>query len=181
MRTFIDRKQNNKCKQLLEPCSTSTLLIPKNYMELFYEGRKSYDGKTGEYLSHLLNRYRFLVRNGLIPKHEFLKTGYQEKGLDLQRVDFAPNPEDWAEMKCLKAFFNRSMTWIFVFLLVLDSLELEKKLPVKLASFVVPKLSSLRLEVRIIFSRKKVIYDKILQITRDKSSKKVNNFNELAN
>jgi len=171
MRTFIDKKQDNKCNKLQEPCSNSTLLIPKSYMKLFYKGRQSHGDKTGEYLSHLLNRYRFLIKNGFIPKHEYLKTGYQEKGLDLQRVDFAPNPEDWAEMKCLKAFFNRSMTWIFVFLLVLDSLDLEKQLPGQLASFVVPKLSSLRLEVRIIFSRKKVLYDKILQMTRDKTRK----------
>ncbi|MBP9887758.1 MAG: DUF1564 family protein [Leptospiraceae bacterium] len=169
MRTFTLKNQHNFCENLTEPSSTSTLLIPLRHMEVFRQKLKKFDGNLSLYLSHLLNRYRFLIQNGYIPTYEFLKTGYQEKKQDLQRVDFVPAPEDWAELKCLRVFLNRSMTWIFVFLLKLDSLDLDKHLPKKLAGFVVPKVSSLRLDVKSIFSRKKLYYDRILRMTRDRA------------
>jgi hypothetical protein len=113
-----------------------------------------------------------LIKNGIIPKYDFLKTGYQEKNLSLKRVDFVPIAEDWAELKCLKAFFNRSMTWIFVFLLLLDDLDLGKNLPKDLAGFVVPKITHFRQEVRAVVSRKISLYTRILQITRDRTKYK---------
>lgn len=138
-------------------------------MDLFRKKLNENKVNVAGYLSILLKRYRFLVRNGVIPKHEFLKTGYQEKLQNLQRVDFVPIGEDWAELKCLRAFFNRSMTWIFVFLLELDSLELYKVLPKKYESFVLPILAHIRLEVKAILSRKKVLYTRILRMTRDRA------------
>lgn len=138
-------------------------------MEFFRKKLDENKVNVAGYLSILLKRYRFLVRNGAIPKHEFLKTGYQEKLQNLQRVDFVPVAEDWAELKCLRTFFNRSMTWIFVFLLELDSLELYKNLPEKCASFVVPILSKFRLEVQAILSRKRHLYIRILHMTRDRA------------
>jgi hypothetical protein len=172
MRTWIEKKQGNKCKNLAEPISNSTLLIPEIHRKLFYERLKNYDNNVTSYLSYLLGRYRFLVRNGFLPKHEYLKTGYQEKQHNLKRVDFVPIAEDWAELKCLKAFLNRSITWIFVALLLLDSLDLHRSLPKDLADFVVPEISHLRLEVRAIFSRKQLVYERVLQMTRDKTRKK---------
>lgn len=147
MRIFINKNQNNHFKQFNEPCSNSTFLIPKIHMQLFQNRLERHDKNLTNYLSYLLNRYRLLIRNGFIPKHKFLKTAYQEKNQDLQRIDFIPNPKDWAELKSLRIFFNRSMTWIFVFLLLLDSLDLDKNLPNDLANFVVPKISNVRLDV----------------------------------
>jgi hypothetical protein len=138
-------------------------------MEIFRQKLDENKVNVAVYLSILLKRYRFLVRNGVIPKHEFLKTGYQEKLQNLQRVDFVPVAEDWAELKCLRAFFNRSMTSIFVFLLELDSLELYKNLPEKYKSFVVPILAKVRLEVKAILSRKKPLYSRIFYTTRDRT------------
>lgn len=169
MKTFIEKNQLNPCKDLVSSCSNSTLLIPERHMELFRKKLDENKVNVAGYLSILLKRYRFLVRNGVIPKYEFLKTGYQEKLQNLQRVDFVPVAEDWAELKCLRAFFNRSMTWIFVFLLGLDSLELYKNLPEKCASFVVPILSKVRLEVKAILSRKRHLYLRILLMTRDRA------------
>ncbi len=113
MKTFIEKKQLNPCKDLAEPCSNSTLLIPERHMDLFRKKLDENRVNVAGYLSILLKRYRFLVRNGVIPKYEFLKTGYQEKLQNLQRVDFVPVAEDWAELKCLRAFFNRNTTYIF--------------------------------------------------------------------
>jgi hypothetical protein len=138
-------------------------------MELFRSKLKTNRYKPSEYLTYLLNSYRVLIRNGEIPIHAKLETGYQEEGQNLQRVDFIPNGADWAEMKCLKAFLNKSMTWIFVYLLVLDSLEIEKYLPDKFVSFVVPKISKLCLMVIIRFSRKKLSYRRVLRHARDKA------------
>ncbi|MBP7282780.1 MAG: DUF1564 family protein [Leptospiraceae bacterium] len=169
MRVFTNNNQTNYCKNLNEPCSTSRFLIPEIHMELLEEKLTKHDNSLTNYLSYLLNRYRFFVKNGLIPKHEYLKTSYQEKDLNLKKVDFVPKAEDWAELKCLRSFFNRSMTSIFVFLLLLDALDLHLNLPKNLADFVVPKISHFRQEVRIQFSRKKFLYSKIFRMTRDKA------------
>jgi hypothetical protein len=169
MRTFIVNQQYNLCKNLTDPTSASTLLIPLRYMELFQNRLKEHEGNLRFYLNHLLSKYRFLIQNGLLPVHESLKTCYQEKNQSLQRIDFLPMPEDWAELKCLRVFLNRSISWIFVFLLKLDFLDLENHLPNKLAGFVVPKVSRLRLGVESILSRKKLYYNRILRMTRDRA------------
>lgn len=175
MKILTNNRQENICKDLKTICSNSTFLIPEMHLKLFQTKMEKFDWNLQVYLSYLLNKYRFLIKAGIIPKHDFLKTGYQEKELNLKRVDFVPVAEDWAELKCLKAFFNRSMTWIFVFLLLLDDLDLGKNLPKDLASFVVPKITHFRQEVRAIISRKRLLYTRILQITRDQTKKKTKN------
>lgn len=169
MKTFIEKNQKNLCRDLNEQSTHSTLLIPERYMEVFLGKLEENNLNVTGYLSLLLRRYRFFMRNGVIPKHEFLKTKYQEKLQNLKRIDFVPIAEDWAELKCLRAFFNRSMTWIFVYLLKLDSLELYKKLPKEYADFVLPILANFRIEVKAILSRKKMIYDRFLRMTRDRA------------
>ena len=161
MRTFIEKKQFNSCKDLNEPSTRSSLLIPARNMSLFLEKVESHGGSVALYLSHLLRRYRFLIQNGCLEKHPFVKTGYQQKQQGLRRVDF--------ELKCLRAFLNRSMTWIFVSLLLIDSLDLDKNLPEKYLEFVVPKKSYVRLMVNATLSRKRAYYDRFLQMTRDRT------------
>jgi hypothetical protein len=172
MKISINKKQENICKDLKAICSNSTFLIPQTYMTLFQKKMEKFDWDLQSYLSYLLNKYRFLIRTGIIPKHDYLKTGYQKKELNLKRVDFVPLAEDWAELKCLKTFFNRSMNWIFVFLLLLDDLDLVKNLPKDLADFVVPKVANFRQEVRAIISRKQSLYIRILQVTRDRGKRR---------
>lgn len=169
MRVFTNNHQKNICKNLNEPCSTSRFLIPEIHLDLLQEKLKKHDDSMSTYLSYLLNRYRFFVKNGIIPKHEYLKTGYQNKDLNLKKVDFVPKPEDWAELKCFRSFFNRSMTSIFVFLLLLDSLDVPQNLPKNLADFAVPKVSNFRQHVKFTFSRKKLLYNRIFKMTRDKA------------
>jgi len=170
MRVFTNNYQKSNCQNLMEPCSTSRFLIPEVHMELLQKKLSQHDYSLANYLGYLLNRYRFFVKNGIIPKHEYLKTSYQKKDLNLKKIDFLPRAEDWAELKCLRSFFNRSMTSIFVFLLLLDELDLPVNLPKNLTNFVVPKISQFRQEVKIQFSRKQLIYSKILKMTRDRTT-----------
>ena len=78
MRTWIKKQQSNHCS-IGDVVSNSTFLIPEIHMKLFSERLRKHDGNLNSYLSFLLNRYRFLIRNGFLPKHEYLKTAYQEK------------------------------------------------------------------------------------------------------
>lgn len=168
-KTIFSSPQSNKWNSIPEKTSCSTLLIPKCHMDFFQEKLKLFQNKPAEYLSYLLRSYRFLIRNGVIPKHSKLEVGYQQKGQELRRVDFIPFGVDWAELKSLKAFLNKSMTWIFVYLLVLDSLNINQNLSEKLASFVVPKISKVRLMVKVIFSRKRPFYSRLIYFTRDRA------------
>ena len=169
MKTFIEKKQFNPCRDFYEIPTRSTLLIPSAHVSIFLEKVEEHGGSVCVYLAYLLRRYKFLIQNGGLERHPYLKTGYQKKYQNLKRVDFIPVAEDWAELKCLRAFLNRSMTWIFVSLLLLDSLDLEKKLPEKLVEFVLPKISNVRLMVSILLSRKREVYIRGLQMTRDRA------------
>lgn len=168
-KTIFSSPQSNKWNSIPEKTSCSTLLIPKCHMDFFQKKLKLFQNKPAEYLSYLLRKYRILVRDGIIPKHSKLETGYQEKGQSLKRVDFIPFGDDWAELKALKAFLNKSMTYIFVYLLVIDSLDISKNISEKLVSFVVPRVSNFRIMVRVIFSRKKPFYSRVIHFTRDRA------------
>lgn len=169
MKTPIEKKQINPCNDLYEPSTRSTLLIPSEHIKLFLEKVGKNGGSVSFYLSYLLSRYRFLIRNGWLERHPYLKTGYQKKYQRLRRVDFIPVAEDWAELKCLRVFLNRSMTLIFVSLLLLDSLDLGEKLPEKFVEFVLPKISNVRLMANVLLSRKKRVFERFLQMTRDRA------------
>jgi Protein of unknown function (DUF1564) len=159
----------NDWKECPEKKTRSTLLIPNRYMKLYRRKLKANKHNPRQYLSYLLEKYRLSIKHGKIPEYEKLETCYQEEGLNLQRIDFIPRGDDWAELKCLKAFLNRSMTWIFVYLLVLDSIKEKKNISKMFGSFVVPKLASMRIRIVILFSRKRKLYRRIMLYTRDKS------------
>lgn len=168
-RIFYPKDQVNKCKEFPAKSTSSTLLIPARNIEMYLARLEDFENNPTNYLTYLLKSYGFLIRNGILAKNAKLETAYQEEGLNLQRVDFVPKGEDWAELKCLRTFLNRSMTWIFVQLLLLDSLEIAKHLPERLADFVVPKMSQFRVMVKVILSRKLPLYTRILRYTRDKA------------
>jgi hypothetical protein len=168
-RIFYPKDQINACRDFPEKTTSSTLLIPAHSMDLYRARLNNFNNNPTDYLTYLLKSYGFLIRNGILEKNSKLETAYQEDGLNLQRVDFVPKGDDWAELKCLRVFLNRSMTWIFVQLLRLDSLEITKHLPEKLANFVVPKISQFRVVVKIILPRKMQVYNRILRHTRDKA------------
>ena len=115
---FIRREIN------LEEDSVSTLLIPEYLYEDFQLKTKKYKGNTALYLQSLLRRFRSISHSGLIPEAEKLKTSYQDRNLDLQKVSFIPKNRDWLELGELALVFGKSRCWLFVFLLKLDILNL---------------------------------------------------------
>lgn len=173
MRTFYTPTFQNKCKNLNEDQYSSTLLIPKDLIDFW--NLKTVGGKSScrDYLHLLLKKYRFLIYNGILEKSETLMTKYQEKDLNLQKVAIRPYPEDWAELKQLKAFLNKSICLISVFLVMLDSLGVAESIPEQLSNFVIPTKSKFRVYTRSFLSRKNSTYHRQMQYRRDKFHKKV--------
>ena len=173
MKVFYTPTFLNECNNLQEPQYSSSILIPAHLIEFW-------DSKTGEdedsrrdYLHLLLKRYRFLVYNGILEKCEALMTKYQAKDQHLHKMAIRPYPEDWAELKQLKAFFNKSICYIVSFLVFLDSLGIAEFIPECLLSFGVPTKAGFRLYTKAIFSRENHFYDRQMQYRRDRFHKKV--------
>jgi len=173
MKVFYTPTFYNKCQNLTEPQNSSSLLIPLHLMNFWNEKTDDDEDSRRDYLHLLLQKYRFLIYNGILDKCENLMTEFQEKDQCLQKVAIRPYPEDWAELKQLKAFFNKSMCYIVVFLVQLDFLGLAEALPESLASFGIPTKSYFRLYTKAIFSRKNFFYDREMQYRRDKYHKKL--------
>jgi len=173
MRTFYTPTFQNKCKNLNEEQYSSTLLIPKDLIDFWNRKTSKNEASCRDYLHLLLKKYRFLIYNGILEKSETLMTKYQEKDLNLQKVAFRPYPEDWAELKQLRAFFNKSICLIAVFLVMLDSLGVAESIPEQLSNFVIPTQSKFRLYTKAFLSRKNFAYDREMQYRRDKFHKKV--------
>lgn len=173
MKIFYTPTFENKCNNLNEVQHSSTLLIPKDLIVFWHTKTDGGEDSRRNYLHLLLKKYRYLVYNGLLDKSEELMTKYQETGQGLQKVAIRPYPEDWAELKQLKAFFNKSICLITVFLIMLDFLGIAEALPEKLASFGVPTPSHFRLCTKATFSKKNSLYEREMQYRRDMYYKKV--------
>ena len=96
-RIFYPKDQVNKCKEFPAKSTSSTLLIPARNIEMYLARLEDFENNPTDYLTYLLKSYGFLIRNGILAKNAKLETAYQEEGLNLQRVDFVPKGEDWAE------------------------------------------------------------------------------------
>ena len=173
MKIFYTPTFFNTCNNLAEPQRNSTLLIPADLFDFWNQKSGCNNVNSRDYLHLLLKKYRFLVYNGLLEKSENLMTNYQVEGLGLQKVAIRPYPEDWAELKQLKAFFNKSICLIVVFLVMLDSLGVAESIPDQLARFGVPIESHFRLCTKTFLTRKKFSYRREMQYRRDQYHKKV--------
>ena len=72
----------------------SRVLVPGRLMD-YYTKRCKHFGGRANYLQHLIRVYgRHLEYYGLSPYAHKWKKKYQEKGLDLQKCDFVPEPSD---------------------------------------------------------------------------------------
>jgi len=147
MITFQNKNQFPRYKINLEEDSVSTLLIPKYLYEDFLLKTKKYKGNTALYLQSLLRRFRSITHSGLIPEAEKLKTSYQVRNLDLQKVSFKPKNRDWLELGELALVSGKSRCWLFVFLLKLDLLNLWDILVEAGLNKIVPMLPNLELKV----------------------------------
>jgi len=173
MKIFSNPTFHNKCNNLNEDQHSSTLLIPKNLIVFWNTKTGGEEDSRRNYLHLLLKKYRYLIYNGILGKSETLMTKYQESGQGLQKVAIRPFPEDWAELKQLKAFLNKSICLIAVFLVMLDFLGIAEVLPETLASFGVPMQSHFRLYTKAILSKKNSIYKREMQYRRDKYHRKI--------
>ncbi|MBL0265125.1 MAG: DUF1564 family protein [Leptospiraceae bacterium] len=173
MKVFYTPTFYNECKNLNEEQHNSSLLIPKDLIDFWNERTGDDEDSRRDYLHLLIKKYRFLVYTGILEKSETLMTKYQEKDQRLRKVAIRPYPEDWAELKQLKAFFNKSICFIVTFLVMLDSLGVAESIPEHLSSFGVPMQTQFRLYTRAILSRKNVFYERQMQYRRDKYHKKI--------
>ncbi|HNN79519.1 MAG TPA: DUF1564 family protein, partial [Leptospiraceae bacterium] len=101
---------------------SSTLLIPDRYYQLFRSKCSSHGG-TRQYISYLLSKYQIFIANGLVPGYSNLTTKYQEKGQNLHKISFRPNPQDWAELKLYRVSFGMSISAFLVYLVIADSVD----------------------------------------------------------
>jgi hypothetical protein len=101
--------------------SRSTLLIPKSYFNKYFW--RSPHIQIGQwqlsmYLSSLVDDPK------LEYKLSFLRTGkwkkqYQEKGQELQRVNFYPDERDWGKLSAISNATGYSRCYIFVYLMLI--------------------------------------------------------------
>jgi len=96
----------------------STLLIPSCFIRHLELRSKKFNG-TAEYFSHLIRRFRFILKS-FAGNPEGLKTLYQKKNQDLKKVNFRPFSQDWAEIGTFSVASGRSRCLLFVLLLIFD-------------------------------------------------------------
>lgn len=108
----------------------STLLIPEKMLSLFFEKKKQY--------KEIANLFHFMVntRHPVYKRRPQPLTGkisYQPEGMNLQRIDFFPNSEDWERFRTFSYLQRVSMTMLFVMLLLAwDKFEVDR--------FIVPRI-----------------------------------------
>lgn len=147
MITFQNKNEFQRKNINFDEETVSTLLIPKHLYEDFRRKTKKYKGNTSLYLRSLLRRFRVITHSGIIPEPEKLKTTYQERRLDLQKVNFKPKNQDWMELGGLAFVFGKSRCWMFVFLLKLDLVNMWHALVEAGLKKIVPMISKLELKV----------------------------------
>jgi hypothetical protein len=108
----IDNRTSGKTK--------STFYVPANLCEFLKYKIRSH-GSLIKYFETILTKFRVINYSGMLPNSSRVKTVYQEAGLELVRFDFEPRNEDWIELGSLAMGLGVSRTWLFVFLLELDS------------------------------------------------------------
>ena len=98
----------------------ATLLIPEFALSLFANLLRKH-GNTKSILIYLLNKYHKtgsqFYRNNSVSSTIL----YQEKGLNLHRIDFRPWEESWMNLKILALSNNMSLCRFFVMLILLEA------------------------------------------------------------
>ena len=102
--------------------STSTLLVPAHLIDGLKLKKSEHGLKISAYLKNLLKLYKIFTHSGMIPPPRKIKTEFQDAGLDLKRISFRPNNDDWLELGELALAFGKSRCYVFTFLLELDLL-----------------------------------------------------------
>lgn len=100
--------------------SPSTLLIAKRRLAAFEEVRHRCGGRLSIVLRVLLERHRFLLRQGLLPSANRSTVQYQESGEEYVRFNFRPYDRDWLELSQLALAHGLSRCLFFDYLMTLD-------------------------------------------------------------
>ena len=150
----IDWEEKDK-KNLIQNKYIASILIPKNLNSHFTNN--TIHSPVGKYLKILLLKYKTLLLTNEIglKKCEKLNLGFQEKGLELQKLSFQVEAEVWAELKVLKLALNWSVCRIVSFLVYLDSVCILEDIPEDVVGIVVPKTPNYFFISRFYFNTKK--------------------------
>ncbi len=146
---IIFQNENEFCREEIskEDNTVSTLLIPEHLMDDFLLKIGRRNGNVTIYLRSLLRRLRSITHTGMLPEPGKIKTEYQQKKLNLKKVNFRPRNKDWIELGELALAFGKSRCWVFVHLLKLDLLGLWGALVQTRMNTVVPTLPTLELKI----------------------------------
>ena len=102
----------------MEGSGVSTLLIPKDLINRFNRRLKIKGGKT-KYFGYLIGLYRTMLRSFCYDASG-VRTEYQWKNQELQKINFRPQNNDWAELGAFSAASGKSRCLLFVYLLLMD-------------------------------------------------------------
>ena len=135
----------------------STLLIPEKYYKRFMEKVITHQG-VRSYISYLLMKYKIHIANGLVPAYRNHTTKYQEKNLNLMKVAFRPNLDDWAELKLYRLSFGMSISAFLVYLPIADFVDFAEKISYFLGAVGIPLTPNFYLCGKIYLSRSRALY-----------------------
>ena len=147
----------------------SSILIPEKYLSLFYVKVREHRGVRA-YIVYLLSKYRIHISNGLVPAYSNLTTKYQEKGQDLKKIGFRPNPADWAELKLYRVSFGMSISAFLIYLLIADSTDFAQTLSYFLWTVGIPATPSLDLAAKLYLCHNRDYYSAVFQFRESNSS-----------
>lgn len=146
---------------------SSTILIPDQYHQLFWEKCLAHGG-VRQYIAYLLSKYQLYIANGLVPGYANLTTKYQEKGQNLHKIAFRPRPEDWAELKLYRVSFGMSISAFLVYLLIADSVDFAKASSHHLVAVGIPEISNFDLIAKIFLMNNRLNYTVIFQYRKSR-------------
>lgn len=160
--TFSNQKQSFPRENFSSSEFSSTLLIPEKFFTLF-QTKISIHAGVRSYIGFLLMKYQLHIANGLIPGCSNVTTKYQEKGQNLQKIAFRPNPQDLAELKLYRISFGMSISAFFVYLLIADSVDFAETVSNYLETVGIPSLPEFDLCSKVYLCNKKSKYTIIFQ------------------
>lgn len=104
---------------------TSTLLVAASWHRFLI---KKSDYYFAAYLNLLLRKYKKYLLSGNLPENPpNPTTRYQETGLNLIRINFRPDADDWCELGLLATSLGISRCRLFRWLLWLESIGFYEK------------------------------------------------------
>lgn len=96
-----------------------SLLIPEKYI-VFFDRYVDKFGCTRKFLSYLLRKHLKSIGEIEVEIYSHYTIRYQEKNLDLTKINFYPNEIDWVQLKMLAHTKRVSIAHLFVLLFEIE-------------------------------------------------------------